>query len=460
MKRSYVKRRTIGIYFLAVAAAAGLVQLGGIARANTTFPQTGQTVWGPFEKYWNEHGGLAQFGLPRTSVYGVAVGGAGDAYDAQWFERALFTYNPKNADPFKVQLQLLGASATENRRDEAAFKPATKLSGASFFQETSHNLSGKLLQYWQSTGGLPVYGYPISEQFTEVSKSDGKAYTVQYFQRNRLELHPEMAGTRFEVQLGLLGSEMLDKEGGPVFIATAPKAQFYPPLAGGVNVPGGGIVEPGSTGTPEPTPTTIPQAPSLPAANRPTLYGSDFSTGDLGDWQPLAALAPSDAEVPVWRARGGLLEQIGDAHTEGTAEDAFLLLNKSGLSMDNVALDVYFRGSSGEPLGVVFWYSGDGFYLLRLYGDGAGGSAKAELLQVTAGKRTLVASSTNWPGYTRNRWQRLSLVANGASIATTVDNAPVLSVANASLLKGKVGLYAFATGIAKFDNFRITQPVP
>lgn len=460
MKRSYVKCRSIGTYFLAVAATLGIAHTGDIAQANTTFPQTGQTVWGPFEKYWSEHGGLAQFGLPRTSVYGVMKEGAGDSYDAQWFERALFTYNPKNPDPFKVQLQLLGASATENRRSEAAFKPATKLSGAAYFQETSHNLSGKLLQYWQSTGGLPVYGYPVSEQFTEVSKSDGKAYTVQYFERNRLELHPELAGTRFEVQLGLLGSEMLDKQGGLAFIATASRSQFYPPLAGGVNVPGGGIVEPGNTGTPEPAPTAIPQAPSLPPADRPTLYGSDFSVGSLADWQPLAALAPSDAEVPVWRAQGGLLEQIGDAHTEGTAEDAFLLLNKPGLSTDNVALDVYFRGSSGEPLGMVFRYSSYGFYLLKLYGDGASGSSKAELLQVVAGKRTLVASSTSWPGYTRNQWQRLNLVATGASVSAHVGNVPLFSLASASLLKGRVGLYAFATGIAKFDNFRITQVAP
>ncbi|HYP18847.1 MAG TPA: hypothetical protein VEY08_02135, partial [Chloroflexia bacterium] len=105
----------------------------------------------------------------------------GQGYDAQWFERALFTYNPKNPDPHKVQLQLLGAQITDSRKAEAPFRPATRQSSGQFFPETQHNLSGKLLEYWQSTGGLPVYGYPISEPFSEVSKSDGNPYTVQYF---------------------------------------------------------------------------------------------------------------------------------------------------------------------------------------------------------------------------------------------------------------------------------------
>ncbi|MEO8288940.1 MAG: hypothetical protein ABI670_21200, partial [Chloroflexota bacterium] len=37
------------------------------------------------------------------------------------------------------------------------------------------------------------------------SPTDGKTYLVQYFERNRLEYHPENKGTPFEVLLGLLG---------------------------------------------------------------------------------------------------------------------------------------------------------------------------------------------------------------------------------------------------------------
>ena len=138
---------------------------------------------------------------------------------------------------YKVQLQLLGAIATANRRGEAPFLRAQHLLGGNvdkeFFEVTGHNLSGKLLDYWRSTGGLPVYGYPISEPFTEKSNSDGKNYTVQYFERNRLELHPEAAGTPFEVQLGLLGSELLDAQGGPAAFANLGQPHSYPPANGG-----------------------------------------------------------------------------------------------------------------------------------------------------------------------------------------------------------------------------------
>ena len=76
-----------------------------------------------------------------------------------------------------------------------------------YFDATGHTLGDAFLQYWQANGGLALFGYPISEPFTEVSPADGKPYTVQYFERNRFELHPEYAGTPYEVELGLLGSE-------------------------------------------------------------------------------------------------------------------------------------------------------------------------------------------------------------------------------------------------------------
>ena len=200
-----------------------LVGGGSGVRADTRFPQTGYSVWGPFESYWNAHGGLAQFGLPRTSVYA-----AGKEYDAQWFERAVFTYNPSKPDPFKVELNLLGSQITATRHGEAPFVTAKPGADTTYFGMTGHNLSGKFLTYWQQMGGLSIYGYPISEPFMESSKSDGKTYLVQYFERNRFELHPELAGTPHEIELGLLGSEMLDMQGGPASVAGAARAAAPP----------------------------------------------------------------------------------------------------------------------------------------------------------------------------------------------------------------------------------------
>ncbi len=77
-----------------------------------------------------------------------------------------------------------------------------------WFSPVGHTLQGPFLKFWQANGGLAIFGYPISEQFPEVSETDGKTYTVQYFERNRFEYHPEFAGTPNEVLMGLLGVQV------------------------------------------------------------------------------------------------------------------------------------------------------------------------------------------------------------------------------------------------------------
>ena len=67
---------------------------------------------------------------------------------------------------------------------------------------------GSLARYWAAHGGLAQFGYPQTEPFPEVNPADGKVYLAQYFERARLELHPEFAGTDAEVLLGLLGNEL------------------------------------------------------------------------------------------------------------------------------------------------------------------------------------------------------------------------------------------------------------
>src|SRR5688500_1848647 len=38
-----------------------------------------------------------------------------------------------------------------------------------YFPETKHTVKGQFWRYWQEHGGLPQQGFPISEEFTEVS---------------------------------------------------------------------------------------------------------------------------------------------------------------------------------------------------------------------------------------------------------------------------------------------------
>jgi hypothetical protein len=86
--------------------------------------------------------------------------------------------------------------------------------GAIYFSETGHNLLGPFLDFFASKGGLDIFGYPLTEEFEEsAGDGSGSTRTVQYFQRARMELHPENAGTPFEVQLGLIGTELLRQRG-------------------------------------------------------------------------------------------------------------------------------------------------------------------------------------------------------------------------------------------------------
>ena len=170
------------------------------------FEATGYFVGQPFLDYWQENGGLAVFGYPISERVTETDEATGKVYTALYFERARFELHPDLGD--QVVLGRLGAALHE---PEA---PAQPMEGAQFFPETSHNLSGKFLEYWNNNGGLAIFGYPISEERTEKNPLDNKEYLVQYFERARFELHPEHAGTPHEVLLGQLGIEVYKQKYG------------------------------------------------------------------------------------------------------------------------------------------------------------------------------------------------------------------------------------------------------
>ncbi len=92
-----------------------------------------------------------------------------------------------------------------------AFQPVPSITNTDtkvFYAATGHTLGGVFKTYWDSHGGLAQFGYPITEEYQEVSLTDGKTYTTQYFERARFEQHPENKGTPYEVLQGLLGREM------------------------------------------------------------------------------------------------------------------------------------------------------------------------------------------------------------------------------------------------------------
>ena len=170
------------------------------------FAATGHSLQGGFRAYWETHGGLAQFGYPLTEEF--YEGG----YTVQYFERNRFEWHPANRPPSDILLGLLGRTVTTGRENEEPFRYHPANGSAQYFPETGHTIAPQFYPYWDAHGGLPVYGYPISEPFTEINPADGRPYLVQYFERNRLEYHPELSAA-FRVSLGLLGSEVLRARG-------------------------------------------------------------------------------------------------------------------------------------------------------------------------------------------------------------------------------------------------------
>ncbi len=103
------------------------------------------------------------------------------------------------------------------------------------FAETGQCVGGRFLEYWRSQGldlgeqgvsareSLALFGYPLSPEFTQ-QLEDGQRYTVQYFERARLEYHPENPAP-YDVLLGQFGRRI---------VASVPGAPTAPvgPLTG------------------------------------------------------------------------------------------------------------------------------------------------------------------------------------------------------------------------------------
>ncbi|NTU82299.1 MAG: sortase [Chloroflexales bacterium] len=193
----------------------GLIALAPVpASANTRagtpvyFRETGHTLAYSFREFYDAQGGLPIFGLPLTEVF------IEDGRPVQYFERARLEWH---GDLGLVQAGHLGRLAAESYSDHPAFaRVASAPQGGVFFDATGHTLAGPFLSFWRR-GSLDAFGFPISEPFEELNGQDGRLYTVQYFERARFELHPEISPASAGptccapvVLLGHLGRQHLD----------------------------------------------------------------------------------------------------------------------------------------------------------------------------------------------------------------------------------------------------------
>ena len=158
------------------------------------FPETGYTVIGGFLDFWESRGGLDIFGYPISNEFREGN------FTVQYFQRARFEWHPENPPGYRVQLGLLGQQVY-GRIDPPVPDWTTPWHPSQrYFPKTGHVVSNAFLEFFDRHGSLDIFGYPISE-----ARHEGNLI-VQYFQRARMEWHPE--NNPHKVQLGLLGSQV------------------------------------------------------------------------------------------------------------------------------------------------------------------------------------------------------------------------------------------------------------
>ncbi len=197
---------------IAALVLLGVLAVGGLLPATPThaqsgercFPETGFCISGLIREYWERNGGLAVFGYPITPAGIETV--EGWTGPVQWFERDRLEDHSSQGQG--VLAGRLGAQLLEMQgRPWQSFPTVSSApAGCVYFEVTRHSLCEPFLSYWRNNGGLERFGYPISEPVQETLRDwTGK---VQYFERRRMEHHTELAGTPFEVLLGLLGTSV------------------------------------------------------------------------------------------------------------------------------------------------------------------------------------------------------------------------------------------------------------
>ena len=161
------------------------------------FPATGHHLSNRvgFLDFWRANGQLHTFGMPISEELVI------DGRIVQYFERARFEYHPEYAGtPQQVQLGLIGREWLAHQ--PTIPPPATDTAIGAFFPETGYTLRGEFFEFWERHGGLPVFGFPLSEE------RDENGTLVQYFERARFLYRPESLAPFFRQQQAIYGLDL------------------------------------------------------------------------------------------------------------------------------------------------------------------------------------------------------------------------------------------------------------
>jgi len=175
------------------------------------FP-SGFVVRGEFLRFFDGHGEVETFGYPLTVEFEE------EGRPVQYFTRGrMELLYPENPPGQRAALGPLGELLIAPEPPIAAPEPGPD---RRFFPETGHTVTAAFLSYFEARGGVDFFGYPITEMLVEGEQ------VVQYFQRARLEWHPDQpSGLR--VRLGRLGEIYLDQFPPPSWVRDPASDENY-----------------------------------------------------------------------------------------------------------------------------------------------------------------------------------------------------------------------------------------
>ncbi len=190
-------RILLGMLFM---VAVAVPMLSHAQEAERCFPETNQCIRGAIRTYWEQNGGLPVFGFPITAQAEAVV--EGRTLQVQWFERDRLEIQADGS----VTAGRLGAELLE--RQGRAWETLPQVDSAPdrclYVPETRHSICEPFLAFWQANGGIQRIGFPISEPMAE--RIEEQELTVQYFERRRIEIHPDLPNA--PLLFGLLGREV------------------------------------------------------------------------------------------------------------------------------------------------------------------------------------------------------------------------------------------------------------
>ncbi len=225
MVRRSIRGRWVSAALILAALLLGLTPRGGSAEEwappkAVYFSQTGHNVAEPFLTFWRDNGRSVFVGDPISEPLAQ-----GDL-TIQYFTKARLEMRGDAVSRGAIgteYLTSLGIDLNErparprllrgNEFDEPSTTPYMRSANIAFpgdpddhrfFPESGHTLNSSFKLAWENNGGLSRFGYPISEEFNEISPIDGKTYTTQYFERTRFEYHPEISNN-YSVVLTSIG---------------------------------------------------------------------------------------------------------------------------------------------------------------------------------------------------------------------------------------------------------------